>query len=489
MYSHEPSVIGPLGEDARARRIIGADRSRLRTAPSRSLAVLLSLLLAALPACSAFDEHRESLEQLHAAGAYERAYERLDEPETRDLYDAGSSLLWWLDRGALALATDRPDEAVVQLDVAEGVMRARRDPTLAESLGVAVVSDRLGPYLGEPYEDMYTNVLKMLAHLEAGRVVGGATVEARRMATKANSLRDAYLERIPVLKRETSDLEASVNELPSAQQRLFAADSDGRFVESPLGVFLTAFAFMHADDPANQRVAARRLQEIIDAQAPFIGPVDPERFEGLGQASPEQAGAVVVAFSGRGPTKVAAPFGPIALRNIAIYFELPLLHWTPSLVDHAVVEVRPAGSTAAEPPELRIRSLALVEDLASVANENHRRRLPEIYLRTLLRAGAKTTGIYFASEAASRSADDDLAGLAVVLGGLLLQAATEQADLRSWAFLPGQAHVTLLDLPPGEHEARVVYLDAQDRVLHTTAWEPLRVGRDAPGAIVTHFWR
>jgi hypothetical protein len=90
-----------------------------------------------------------------------------------------------------------------------------------------------------------------------------------------------------------------------------------------------------------------------------------------------------------------------------------------------------------------------------------------------------------------RSSDRDqgLVQLAGVLAGLAVIAATEEADLRSWVFLPGQARVGLLKLPPGEHRVRVIYEAPSGGAIYATAWETINVSEAGLASIVTHFWR
>ncbi len=460
-----------------------------------------------LTAGCAFDRHRERLRELHASGQYEAAHAALLDEQTAELYEGGDELLLQLDRGAVALAIDHDDEAVTALDEAEALMEQRRSETFLESLGVLLINDRQGPYLGEPYEDMYVNVLKMLAHLEAGRIQGGASVEARRMATKANTLRDAYL-RFESRTRDEFAGSAAASAAAGSMEALrgvAAVDSEGEFIESPLGVFLTALTYMQTGDPSNQAVAARRLMEAIEAQGSLIGPVDAAPFEGLEEMAPERASAVVVALSGRGPYKVPFRLPPLVIYRTPVYMEIPVLRWEQSEVARARVAVRSAdaGGTTTGPlaPGTSVMvergsegeaigaDLHLIEDMAAVANENHRRQLPLIYLRTVLRTAAKAVAATFAAEAVERSADSDAAGLGVALGGLLLMLATERADLRAWVFLPGHAHVGVLDLEDGAWEARVEFIGLDGRLLHASAWRRFEVGYGREmTTVVEHYW-
>jgi hypothetical protein len=84
--------------------------------------------------------------------------------------------------------------------------------------------------------------------------------------------------------------------------------------------------------------------------------------------------------------------------------------------------------------------------------------------------------------------------IAGILGGLLFVSQTEKADLRCWAFLPGQAHVGLLNLPQGEHTVRIEYLSAGGGVLYSAPPRTVRAGGAAGNAndlttVVEQYWR
>jgi hypothetical protein len=453
--------------------IHGWTRSTLSACPiAAGVAVVLS-------GCTAFDDHRESLELLHAQGRYEQAAALLDNPRTRELYSSDSDVLWKLDRGAVALALGDDDTCITVLEQAEKEIELRRERSLADQLVSWTVNDRSVAYLAEPYEDVYVNVIKLLAQLRAGRISGGATVEARRLGSKADMLRDAYLKYEDALDTRAAGL--------GQARGVVAVNNAGDFIESTLGTYLSAVTFMKSGDREFQRVAGRRLQDSIRLQRGLIGPVHEEDFAGLSEAAPDSINLLVVALSGRGPTKFADRVGPIPLGTFPVYFELPQLRTYPTRVDRARVEVREPGQT--EPTG---RYLSLVEDLSAVAVENHRRMLPIIYTRTLIRYAVKAGLMTAGTELARRKAKDrnqELVQVAGAVAGLAFLMATERADLRCWVFLPGQARVAAFPVPAGPHEVRVIY-ESAGAAVYATPWRQVRVdaGAGALTTVVTQYW-
>jgi hypothetical protein len=447
-----------------------------------------------LPACTtAFDVNRQHLEQLHAAGQYDVAAQTLDDPHNKDLYGTKNQLLFWLDRGAIALALHDDNHAIDLLESAEASMEVYREPTGGEHLATWLLNDTAKAYYGQPYEEIYVNVLKMLAQLEAGRIENGATVEARRAAGKSNVLRDRY---IRARDAATATGDAQFKSTLASTSHLVNTNEAGEFIESTLGDLLSAVTFCKSGDVNDQAVAGRRLATAIDLQRALQGgqTIDETHFKGVGDLHPDDVNVLVVGLSGRAPTMVPYRVGPIPVYTWPVYFELPQLQGG----SEEAVSVRaifepievPAGVASVQPTPL-----LKIEDFRAVAYENHHRQLPLIYTRTLLRSQLKAAGWFAASEAVRRSSShgeaQDLATLGMMLGGLAFMGLTEKADLRCWTFLPGRADVALIKLPPGRYRAHLEYLAGNGGLLYASPPREITAGNRASDltTIVEHFWR
>jgi hypothetical protein len=461
---------------------------------SRRIGVLLctlySALCTALPGCvTAFDQSRATLEAMHEQGNYDAAAHMLDDPAVKSEYGERNKLLYWLDRGAVALAQKDDAKAIDLLEKAESSMEVNREPTGGEELSRWLLNDTVVPYYGQPYEEIYVNVLKLLAQLQAGQIDGGATVEARRAAGKADVLRDRYVRsREGVMQRGDarykSTLETTNHQIDTNEQ--------GEFIESTLGDYLSAITFMKSGDTDFQSVAGRRLGSAIQLQKTLQGgaEVDESRFASVGTMRPEDGNLLIVGLSGRGPTMVANKIGPIPVYEWPVYFELPELRGGSEEIGSArvVVEDVPGAGGLATP-------LDKIEDFRAVATENHRRQLPLITARTLLRSQLKAAAAFAATEAVKntqhRGSDRDLAQLGMILAGLVFVGGTEKADLRCWAFLPGRADVAILKLPPGNHRVHIDYLSRTGGVLYSSPPRDVVVGGGGKDltTVVEHYWR
>ncbi|MFT3685540.1 MAG: hypothetical protein QM783_11530 [Phycisphaerales bacterium] len=444
----------------------------------------------------AFQEHREQLAQLHASGQDAAALNLLQSPQTQKLYGPQDQVLFFLDRGALLLESGRPSDAFVDLDKAESIMDYGGRRNAGDDLAEWLVNDTAAAYAGEPYESIYVNVLKLLAQLTRtdtgadgqvgpqGVISGGATVEARRAAAKADFLRQRFAASQAKVTEEAKNRGAT--QAPEPPPTAAApASTAGQFIESPLGTYLTAVTFMKAGETSLQDVAGRRLVDSIKSQGGLIGDVKPAAFESLGSLHPQDANVLVVAFSGIGPTKVPQRFGPIPIFTWPVYFELPVLRITQSHVASVKATLTPHEQSEANPPQ--VVELNLVENLSRVAEENHKRAMPLIYQRTLIRAMIRSGISFAATEALRRQSsrqDSDFVAFGATIVGLAAITALERADVRCWVVLPGQAHVALAKLPAGRFDATIEYLDQGGRVVDTRTVKDL-TAEDASSALAT----
>ncbi|MFG0251452.1 MAG: hypothetical protein ACF8NJ_01100, partial [Phycisphaerales bacterium JB038] len=388
----------------------------------------------------------------------------------------GNELLYHLDRGSLALYLGDGDEAFRRFNEAETTVERHFSRSISRDVGSYLLNDSVLPYPGEPYEDQYANVFKLLVQLQRGEVVGGATVEARRLIEKADLQRQRYVQLVTKL-REDPDIGP---ELAGSRSPILVEDQDeGRFLESTLGTYLSLLTWARAGEYDFQQTAAQRLLSSIELQQDIMPRVNPEPFQDLHLIDRDSLDLLLVIFTGRGPSKRAetlrAGWGKVGTK-----VEWPVLVQHPSAVHSIEVRI----------DEEPFRELALVEDLSAAAAETYRRQLPLIYAKSVGRALFKSILRYAVIETAEdyhedrvenkkRNVGDDLLLFGSHVLGFLISE-TEQADLRYWTSMPGQAHVGAFDLAPGEHQVTLEYRRRDGSILgrpkvYTVTVEPGRM--------------
>ena len=448
--------------------------SRLRPILTAALVTLVAGLCVSMGVgCeSAFDRHRADLVYAHDRGDFVLASQLLDEANGKGLYSRRSRVLWLLERGAVAAAEGDTDKAVAMLNEAERQTELFNEQSISDIAGQWLLSERASTYITRAYEEQYINVIKMLAHFEAGTIENGPTVEARRMALKANQMRDRF-----------EDLLDELHDRGGEAQVSFARS--GQFIESPLGVYLSAVAFIEADEADMAVTAIRRLASAAKAQAGLGITQDISYVDSLLSYDSRKQDALFVGVGGVGPTLARQKVGPFFVYLTPIYFELPQIVRGGSGAHRAMAEIEHADGTTGTV------ELAFIEDFSAVAEANFASELPLVHARTYLRAMTKS-GIFTAGGIVLQNSDADpavkAAGLLVsIIGGLLYLSVTEKADIRCWTMLPGAAWAAVTDLPEGTHRARVVFLGAGGQRLYEGQWSEVRGGSFGLDSIV-EYW-
>ena len=204
--------------------------------------------------------------------------------------------MYLLDHGALMLKSGQQTRAIAELEQAEKIMDYGGNKTDGDTLAQWLINDTAAAYVGEPYESIYVNVLKLCAQLTRtdekasastgqGIISGGATVEARRAAAKADLLRDRFASSQAALNSDIQKQRDIPQDAASSMSSVVNAappTTAGQFIESPLGTYLTAVTFMKSGERSLQEVAGRRLSDSIQKQGSLIGNVNPEAFKSLG---------------------------------------------------------------------------------------------------------------------------------------------------------------------------------------------------------------
>jgi hypothetical protein len=421
---------------------------------------------------SAFDRHRDDLVYAHDMGDYAGTSLLLDEANEKGLYSRRSRVLWLLERGASAAAQGDTERAVQILNAAERHTEVFNEQSISDIAGQWLLSERASRYITRAYEEQYINVIKMLAHFDAGTIENGPTVEARRMALKANEMRDRFEDLLDEMHDRGGQTEVSF-------------DRPGQFIESPLGVYLSAVAFIESGEADMAATAIRRLETAASAQAGLGITQDISYVDTLTSYDDRKQDALFVAVGGVGPTLARQNVGPYFVYVTPIYFELPQIVRGGSGADRAVAEIEYADGTTGTV------ELDFIEDFSAVAEANFESELPLVHARTYLRALTKS-GIFTAGGIVLENSDADpavkAAGLLVsIVGGLAYLALTEKADIRCWTMLPGAAWASVVDLPDGAHRARVVFLGTGGQRQHEGEWKEIRGGSFGLDSIV-EYW-
>ena len=342
----------------------------------------------------------------------------------------GSPFLRGAEVGMVELARGNWDEAQRALDGAVDAVRELEEraligpANLGEAVGSLVINEGVKDYQGEGYERVQVHNALALTYLARGNL-DGVYVETRRANKLLETEEGLYQKKYAaggfghLLSAVSYELQGRYDEAYIDYQRM---------AEKELGLELAGRALV--------RIATRLR---YDDELPRLV----ERFGEPSQLPQDAASIVVLGGLGLGPYKVedtAALMTPAGLAQ----FSVPRFVPRPQSVSTFELVVDDGAP-------LRTSQ---VENVNNVAARNLEDRMGWLAARSALRGALKLIATNAVAQSVRRE-HGDAAGVAALLVGSLLTAATERADTRCWFTLPAEWHAARMWVAPGEHSLRL----------------------------------
>jgi len=371
--------------------------------------------------------------------------DRRESEKDRTLYELEAAAVYMAagDLGKAGAALDAADERMWQyLDEAPEIR-------VSEQAAAIVTNQTIITYHGRPHDRIMCSTYKGLNYLLANDLAN-AGVSLRRAQEWQ---RDAYDKN----SSEIAELEKKSDE---------AAQSKGYDAQRAMDDPRTKQGFDSAYGPL------REMQGYGDFEVPYATFLRGLRFQlngsvvSGGASEFEQATgcfrrvASMLPETERGPVLADAQAAEAAMTGTAVpptvyvVLESGMAPWLDELrIDIPLFMQRVPYVGAAfpllkfkdgAPAGMRLRaggqdtSAILLTDMDRVVAEDFNRRLPAIITMTLVSSATKAIAVYAAQEAASQQ--DSNAALLIAIGGVIYQASTNSADLRTWLTLPKQVY-------------------------------------------------
>jgi hypothetical protein len=383
--------------------------------------VLHSLLALLCASCVSFVDRTPAAVADFEAGRFDEARTALSNPKVVD-----SPFLRGAERGTIDLVDGRWEDAQAGFDAAVESVRELEERAvlglaeLGEQASSLVVNEGVKEYQGEGYERVLVHTSLALTYLARGNL-DGVYVEVRR-ANKLLETEEGLYSKQYAAGGFGHLISALCYEL---QGRFDDAYIDyKRMVEKGVGTELAGKAVT--------RLAARLRRD--DELPGWI-----EKFGPPVELPADTASVVVLGGVGLGPYKIEETTQLMTGAGLA-QFSVPRFVPRPTYTtafDLSVDGGAPLRSTE-------------VESIDTVASENLADRMAWLAGRSLLRGAIKLVATHAISESVARE-HGEAAGVAALLVGSLITAATERADTRCWRTLPSAWHGGRLWVSPGEH--------------------------------------
>ncbi|UQA61137.1 hypothetical protein [Polyangium aurulentum] len=424
----------------------------------------LALALLSETGCAGHERRVKATLEALDRNAPEQAIAALDEelgvakPEDVPAVQEDEALLL-LDRASVQLARGQHKLSARDFGAADqGIEVLDLSTNAAADIGKYVFSDDSGPYKAPAYEKLLLNTLNLLNYL-AMRDLGGARVEARRLATM-----QAYV-------KGQGD-ESALLGLGSYLAGL-AFEKSGRREEALLHYdeALRFAQYRSLRDPLRTLTQGKKTRPGIDALVGEAGALAP--LEETGEAE-----IIVVLGFGRVPQKmpVRIPIG-MALALVARELTADQIAQANALVAQGAISfvnypTLGPGRGGYEVPSFGLdgkpQALEQALDIEAQTREAWHKREGTIVLSAITRllargvAGAAVQGGTTAAINAASSGNDNRNKDGAAALGMLLGMATnltlsvlDTPDTRSWSTLPARVAIGRVRVPAGKHKVKL----------------------------------
>jgi len=369
-----------------------------------------------------------------------------------------------MERGALLQAAGRYEQSAEELEAATSLIRKYEDKALisasrtASQAGSLIINEQMLSYEGEDFEKILIHGLDATNYLMMGDLEG-ARVEIRNAYTRQKQLYERHERKL--------DKAMSENRGVSWQDAFRKADRKGfeglkQRAASVTSVYQNAFAYYISsvvyelnNEPDEAYIDlkkaitaapdSRSIQKDLIRLSRKLGYFDDlEKWErAYGKAGKADKGGVdvfVIFGFGTAPVKDAVSF-PIPIRRGGFVFaSLPVYRF----VQSPILSGRVVYNGRSE-------QTSLVSDTDAIAARNLLDEFPVLFIKQVARS-------YLKAQATNRMSKEY--GAAGAIGGTLISAVTEQADLRTWSMLPKQIHVARVFVPGDTRRVTIQALPA-----------------------------
>ena len=438
---------------------MGVNRPLLSTV--KGGAVLFPLLVVLLSACSGpSTSMRRKIDERIAQGDYTGAQKIVDD-EKLGSYGQKNRVLYHLDLGGVLFDAGKYKDSDSNFATAEDDMDALYTKSIHQAAGTMLLNDNTVDYAGEGFERAFVNVYRALDYLFLGDR-DNALVEIRKLSRllqeysdtakgAASYKDDAFAQYLSSLLYEDGGQPDDARIALEASDKAYQNYATAYFVKkpamepAPLDGPDGELVFIHANGVAPHK-ESKYFQV---AWGEGIAAINSSSDANAGQArNAVRAGVLGNAFTVAFPVYVQDPFR---------------IHSSAIEVDGHVAETQ------------------MVENVSAIAQKALAERQALIRTRAVARAAIK----YVLSQVATNAAKKQFGNyswqaLATRAGTAVVSAATETADIRSWATLPAQYLMARMPLAPGQHQVTVRYRSPQGEVVLTRTFSvTIRKGQRA----------
>ncbi|MCF8266662.1 MAG: hypothetical protein K9I69_01180 [Ignavibacteriales bacterium] len=427
-------------------------------------AAFTAVLITVLTGCASIRTNTDYYDPLlHdlAAGQKEEAVILVNSEKFTESFADKDLLLLKLERAMVFQYAGDYEKSLEEFESAERIIEDAYTKSISKGATSLLLNDNALDYSGEVYENLYISVFKALNYLNLNKF-DEAYVEIRSVNDKLKELdirNENYID--------------ALNSADSTDASIIMRDID--YYNNALANYLSFLIFRADREQDKARIS---LESFDQARKTYPDIYDFPSPDFIKNASFDNGNRInFLIFAGQSPRKVPVGarittfdgfvtvsdpsgywvepiFFPFARYGWNFKFEFPELREEGTLVHDIEIEIPGVDTLRAE----------LVENIANVARRTFESSKSITFFKSVSRSVLKGIAAGKIGQAVKKNSNDLLGFLAGTAANILSDI-SENADLRSWITLPAYSFAAETELPPGEYDVIINYLDSDGRLL------------------------
>ncbi len=457
-------------------------------ATSRFVA-LFFILIISLPSCTSIMTNTavyEGMDEAIANNQFSMSIAQLEKVKDK-AFSAKDRVLYYLNMGMLHHYVGNYVESNAMLTQAERGIEELFTASASKIATSFLLNDNTLDYAGEDYEDIYLNVFKALNYAHLGET-DASFVELNRLHHKLQQLETKYVD-MSAKYQQAMMMQMEKNEEVTKEEVPKFKPGTLKYHNSAIGNALGVILYRYEGDYDDARIDKQNMLQAFSSQS-HLYPFDPPDIS-IRPENREKVPVTLLSFHGLGPVKEAANFRITTFDDYVIISSdtpVPFSETLPWPSKHGYhfkfslpylkERISPIHSVKVRIDNKDLVTLRPLEDINKVAVTTFELKAPLIYLKSVARSLIKGIAAEKGKAKMSEELDNPFLG---ALAGFATDVAvdvSENADLRISRFFPGFTSMADLELPAGDHQFEVLYLDKYGNTIRANDLGTIRVERN-----------
>ena len=397
------------------------------------------------------DYNYRRIDQNISDGNYSEVYAEL-ETASSFLYGQHDEVLNYLDKGLVAHYVGDYELSNSNLSQAEKLIQTYYAKSITQNMSSMLINDTVIDYSGDPYEDIYLNIIMALNYLELEKF-DDAFVEIRRFE---NKLKEISVQYQVELEKQKKELKENSSYVPSVEVK---------FHNSAFARYLSMLLYRTEGDLDSALVDYNKIEQAFSLQPSLYNFPIPSTLEEELSVPESMCRLNFISLTGLAPLKKEI-LDPFYISKSYYRVALPVMYRRESQVDSVSCKI-----TNLQTNESFSKRMEKIESVENIAVDTYSQKYSIVVARTIRRLFSKL----FTSttlDVLSQYSEGDVASLfqLMSLASKFTSAVSERADVRTSRFFPASVYVGGINLEPGSYNVQVFYKAKNGKILFTSEY-------------------